>query len=147
MSNNPTSKVDALMMKYQKVDDDIMEGIERVLDEQNFTADHRDRYKELLVNQYKNLSYEVKDELIDGDNATVITSIEVVDYKKSISDLNFDSSIFTKETFDEEKLYRLEQATDKVTYTIEFTLTKNDNGEWNIDALTNEQIKKIQGMY
>ena len=64
-----------------------------------------------------------------------------------MNDLVFDSTIYTKETYDEEKLYRLEQAKDKVKYTLELTLTKDTNEEWTLDALTNEQLKKIQGMF
>ena len=147
MGNTPTSKVDELFMKYQRLDSDISNGIDSVLDEQNLTDDHRTRYRKLLENQYRNLSYNVKDEIIDGDNATVVTEIEVIDYRNSISDLTFDSTIFTKDSFDELKLDRLEQAKDKVTYTIELNLTKDDEGKWKLNALTNEQIKKIQGMY
>ena len=147
MSNTPTSKVEELFSKYQKLDDDIDNGISSVLDEQNLSISQKDRYRDILEKQYKNLTYQIKDETIDGTNATVITEIEVTDLKKSINDLVFDSNIYTKETFDEEKLNRLEQAKEKVKYTLEITLTKDSNDEWKLNALTNEQIKKIQGMY
>ncbi len=147
MANNPTSIVENLLMKYQKVDGDINEGIDNILLEQNLTEDHAKRYRSLLTNQYKNLAYEIKDETIDGNKAIVIVEIEVIDYKKAISDFTFDSSVYTKESYDEEKLNRLEGAKDKVTYTLELSLTKDSDGTWRIDALTNEQIKKIQGMY
>lgn len=147
MSNSPTSKVEDLFMKYQKVDEDIALGIDNVVDYQNLTESHKERYRKLLEDQYKNLSYEIKDELVDGDMATVLVEIEVIDYKRAISDLTFDSSIYTKESYDEEKLNRLENAKNKVKYTLEIKLTKDDDGNWKVDALTNEQIKKIQGMY
>ena len=147
MANTPTSKVENLFSKYQKVDDDIATGIENVLDEQNLTAPHKERYKKLLEKQYKNLSYEIKDELIDGDNATVLVEIEVMDYKKAVNDLVFDSSIYTKESYDEEKLNRLENNKDKVKYTLELKLSQDESNNWTLNALTNEQIKKIQGMY
>ena len=147
MSNTPTSITENLFMKYMALDKDISNAIESVIEEQNFTEEHKERYRNVLEKQYKNLSYEIKDEIIDGNKATVITEIEVIDYKQSISDLTFDSTIYTKESFDEEKLNRLENATNKVTYTLELTLTKDKDGNWNLDALTNEQIKKIQGMY
>lgn len=147
MSNSPTSKVEDLFMKYQKVDEDIALGIDNVIDYQNLTESHKERYRKLLEDQYKNLSYEIKDELVDGDMATVLVEIEVIDYKRAISDLTFDSSIYTKESYDEEKLNRLENAKNKVKYTLEIKLTKDDDGNWKVDALTNEQIKKIQGMY
>jgi len=147
MANTPTSKVEELFTKYQTLDTDINTGINSVLDEQNLSDSQKDRYRTILENQYRNLTYQIKEEIIDGDTATVVTEIEVTDLKKSINDLTFDSTIYTKETYDEEKLNRLEKAKDKVKYTLELTVTKNDNDEWELNALTNEEIKKIQGMY
>jgi hypothetical protein len=147
MGNSPTSLVESLLSKYQRLDNDIMDNIDTIIEEQNFTNEHKDRYKKILTDQYRNLSYEIKEEKIDGDNATVVTQIEVIDYRNAISDMTFDRSIYTKESFDEEKLTRLESAKDKVTYTIEFTLNKDKDGNWKLNALTNEQINKIQGMY
>ena len=147
MANTPTSIVESLFSKYQKMDDDINSGIDSILNEQNLTDMHKERYRKLLEKQYRNLSYEIKDETIDGDNATVVVEIEVIDYHNAISDLVFDSNIYNKESFDEEKLNRLESTNNKVTYTLELTLTKDTDGNWRLNALTNEQIKKIQGMY
>lgn len=147
MGNSPTSRVEELFTKYQKLDEDISMGIENVVNQQDLTKDHKERYRKLLERQYKNLSYEIKDELIDGDNATVLVEIEVVDYKKAISDLTFDSDNYTKESYDEEKLGRLEKTQDKVKYTLEVKVRKDNDGNWKVEALTPEQIKKIQGMY
>ena len=147
MANTPTSKVEDLFTKYQKLDADIDTGISSVLDEQNISDAQKERYREILEKQYKNLTYQIKEEIIDGDTATVNTEIEVTDYKRAINDLVFDSNIYTKETYDEEKLNRLEQATEKVKYTLELTLTKDEDGDWRLNALTNEELKKIQGMY
>ncbi len=147
MGNSPTSRVEDLFTKYQKLDEDISMGIDNVVNQQDLTKDHKERYRKLLERQYKNLSYEIKDELIDGDNATVLVEIEVVDYKKAISDLTFDSDNYTKESYDEEKLGRLEKTQDKVKYTLEVKVRKDNDGNWKVEALTPEQIKKIQGMY
>lgn len=147
MGNSPTSRVEDLFTKYQKLDEDISMGIDNVVNQQDLTKDHKERYRKLLERQYKNLSYEIKDELIDGDNATVLVEIEVVDYKKAISDLTFDSDNYTKESYDEEKLGRLEKTQDKVKYTLEVKVRKDDDANWKVEALTPEQIKKIQGMY
>ena len=54
---------------------------------------------------------------------------------------------YTKESYDEEKLGRLEKTQDKVKYTLEVKVRKDDDGNWKVEALTPEQIKKIQGMY
>ena len=49
--------------------------------------------------------------------------------------------------YDEEKLNRLEKAKDKVKYTLEIKLTKDNDDNWKVDSLTSEQTKKIQGMF
>lgn len=147
MGNSPTSKVEELLMKYQKVDKDIASGIDSVIQDQGLTDEHKDRYRKLLEKQYKNLSYEIKDEKIDGDKATVTVEIEVLDYKKAINELSFDSEKDTKESYDEKKLKLLEEVHDKVKYTIDIELTRDSDGNWKVNALSNDEIKKIQGMY
>ena len=114
MGNSPTSRVEDLFTKYQKLDEDISMGIDNVVNQQDLTKDHKERYRKLLERQYKNLSYEIKDELIDGDNATVLVEIEVVDYKKAISDLTFDSDNYTKESLEKELSYELVKATPSI---------------------------------
>ena len=147
MANTPTSKVEDLFSKYQQLDNEIDEEITQVLNEQNLTEAQRARYRKILEKQYRNLTYQIKEERIDGKTATVNVEIEVLDLKRAIDNLVFDSNIYTKETYDEEKLNRLESAKDKVKYTLELTVNKDDDGNWKLNALTNEEIKKIQGMY
>ena len=147
MANTPTSKVENLFTKYQKLDNDIDDGIEDVLNGSNLSDSQKDRYKKLLEKQYKNLTYQIKEETIDGNNATVKVEIEVTDFRKVLNELVYDPNIYTEETFNEEKITRLEQTKDKVKYTLELTLTKNETGEWILNNLSIDDIKKIQGMY
>ena len=60
MSNTPTSKVEDLFSKYQTLDNDIKSDINEVLKEQNLTDTQVERYKKLLEDQYRNLTYEIK---------------------------------------------------------------------------------------
>lgn len=147
LNNTPTSKVDELFNKYQMVDDDITLGITNVLDEQNYNETQRKRYRTLLENQYRNLSYEIKDEKVDGDEAIVTVEIEVLDYKKAISNLTYDSSTLSLEEYNNKKIDLLEDAKDKVIYTLEINLNKDNDGNWKVEALSNADLKKIQGMY
>ncbi len=147
LNNTPTSKVDELFNKYQMVDDDITLGITNVLDEQNYNETQRKRYRTLLENQYRNLSYEIKDEKVDGDEAIVTVEIEVLDYKKTISNLTYDSSTLSLEEYNNKKLDLLEDVKDKVLYTLEINLNKDNDGNWKVEALSNADLKKIQGMY
>jgi hypothetical protein len=44
------------------------------------------------------------------------------------------------------RIEQLNKSSDRVTYTIEFNLTKVDNN-WTIDNLTDEDLEKIHGTY
>ena len=101
--------------------------------------------------------FEIKDEVVDGDTATVTVEIEVTDYSKSLSDaedyLNNNKAEFNDENdeYDESlfttyRLDRLKESTDKVKYTLNIYLTKVDD-EWQIDDLSETDRMKINGMY
>lgn len=150
LSNSPTSLVEELLSKYQRFDSDIESGISNVLDDENLTSTQKERYKKLLENQYRNLSYEIKDERIDGEEATISTEIKVINYKKAINDTyNYyqGKNDYTLEQYNDTKLDNLEKEKEKVTYTIDFDVKKDKDGNWKISSLSNETIKKIQGMY
>ena len=150
LSNTPTSKVEDLLTKYQTLDKDIVDGINNILEEENFTSIQKDRYKKIIEKQYRNLSYEIKNERIDGDTATITTEIEVIDYKKIINNVNNKyqgNDNYTVEEYNNTKLDNLEKAKDKVKYTIDFEVKKDKDSNWYLTSLSNETIKKIQGMY
>lgn len=150
LGNTPTSKVEELMSKYQSLDKDIKNDMENVLNNYEMTEDQANRYKSLLESQYKNLSYNIKDEEIDGNIATVKTEIEVMDYRKVVDRVENEyagTDYYGTSSYIDYKLQELENATDKVTYTINFTCTKDDEGTWKVDNLSNLDIQKIQGMY
>lgn len=150
LSNSPTSKVEEFLNKYQTLDSDIKSGIDDILKEENLTDSQKERYRKVIEKQYRNLSYEIKNERIDGDTATITVEIEVMDYKKQVNDTNnYYQGIdnYTVEDYNNTKLDKLEKAKDKVKYTIDFEVKKDGNGNWKLSSLSNETIKKIQGMY
>ena len=148
LSNTPTSKVEELFSKYQKLDKDIEGEIDDLLASETLTEDQKDRYRKVIENQYKKLTYEIKDEKIDGDNAVVTTQIEVLDYRKAISELNTDDQTnFDVLEYNNQKLDKLEKVKEKVVYTLEINVVKDSKGNWKLSNLTSDDIKKIQGMY
>ena len=108
------------------------------------------------LRQYQDLTYEIKDETIDGDNATVTAQIEVYDYYKVNNEVNNyignnSNDFATDGVYDTNKglMYRigeLSKSKDRVIYTITLNLTKV-NDDWTIDNLTNEDLEKIHGTY
>lgn len=150
LGNTPTSKVEDLMMKYQKLDEDITTDINDVLEEETLTNAQKERYKNLLEKQYKNLSYKIINEEIDGDNAIVTIELEVIDYKKAKEKTEEEFKEieeYTVEEYNNKKLDNLENIKEKVVYTIELTLNKDKNSNWKLNALSNVEKKKLQGMY
>lgn len=96
------------------------------------------------------MTYEIKEEVIDGDEAQVTVAIEVVDYKKAIDEVeNEYTNIenYTIEEYNHAKINKLKDAKEKVTYTLDIDVIKNNEGEWGVASLTNVDKKKIQGMY
>ncbi len=150
LSNSPTSKVEDLLSKYQTLDRDIKKGIDDVVSEETLTGTQAERYRDLIEKQYKNLSYEVKDERYDGNSATITVEIEVLDYKKAINEVSssyHQKDNYTVEDYNNAKLSALEQVKEQVLYTIDFEVNKDSNGNWHLASLSNETIKKILGMY
>ena len=150
LSNTPTSKVEELLSKYQMLDNDIKIGIDNVLEEETLTLEQKERYKKIIEKQYKNLAYEIKNEEIDGEIATITTEIEVLDYKKITNAINSSyqgRDDYSIEEYNNAKIDALEKTKDKVTYTIKFEVIKDDDGNWKLMSLDNETIKKMQGMY
>ena len=64
-----------------------------------------------------------------------------------VSNLTYDSSTTSLEEYNNKKLDLLEKAKDKVVYTLDIDLSKDSDGKWKVNALSNANLKKIQGMY
>ena len=156
--NTPIKKVETFFQNYQTLSEDVVEQLNKVVnEEENFNADQRLAYKELMKKHYQDLTYEIKDEIIDGDTATVTTEIEVTDYSKVMMDADTyknehsdeftnDEGVYDASLFIDYRLKQLKDVKETVKYTIDFTLTKIDN-EWKLDTLTEEQENKLHGLY
>ena len=139
LNNNPTSKVEELLGKYQGLDKEINYDYNSLSNNNAMTKEQTKKYKELIKKQYRNMNYEIKEETIDGDSATITTEVEVLDYKKVLEE--------KKNSSHEEIINELNRTKNKTTYTIDFTVTKDEKGKWHIDPLTEEQRLKLLGAY
>lgn len=145
LSNNPNSKVEELLGKYQTLDSSINITPNLLSNSSNLDNDIEEEYKKAVETQYKNLSYELKDEKIDGDSATITTEIEVLDYKQILEK-------YQKDNYDEKEYHNnvireFKNVKEKTTYTIDFSLTKDKNGKWSVDPLTTDMENKLLGIY
>ena len=174
----PKQKVSEFLDKYKNQNEDIISQLEETIENDITNTDYRDRYKTLMTNQYKNMEYDIKEEIVEEDNAVVEVEVTVYDYASAIRNanqyLNDNPDEFAKKMeenaddetsednettgdatttndYDEDKfmdykITQMENVTDTVKYTIEFTLTKV-NGEWQLDELSNSDIEKLHGIY
>jgi len=130
----------------------ILNDLDSLITDTEYTLDQQDKYRELMKKHYQNLKYEIKEETINGDKATVTVEIEVVDYSKILSE-SPDESLYLDEEgnysadlFYDYQLGRMEEAKETVKYTITFYLTKVDD-EWALDNLSEDTKEKIHGIY
>lgn len=161
-SITPKDVVKDFLDKYKNQDNEVIDNLDDVIDEE-YKGEYKERYKTLMINQYKNLDYKITDEVVDGNSAIVSVDITVYDYSNAIKDSNTYLSEheeeFYKDTnendtkkeidnnkFLEYKLDLLEKVTDKKTYSIDFSLNK-ENDKWKLDSLSDTDIEKIHGIY
>ncbi len=153
MMNTPTKKVEEFLNKYQIQNNEIVSQLNISLqNENNLNESQREKYKSIMLKQYKDLTYTIKEETIDGNNATVTVEIEVYDYNKSLNDseeyyIN-NSNDFNGDIskFMDYKLDMLDNTTDRIKYTLNLTLTKNDK-TWELNNITESDRLKIHGLY
>lgn len=156
--DTPTKKIENFFSNYQTLNSDVIKQLDEVVSNKtDFTEEQKKEYKELMKNHYKNIKYEIKDEIIDGDNATVTVEIEVIDYSKVMTDadaylesnpneFNNEEGVYDVSLFTKYRLEKLKEVKDKVKYTLDLTLTKV-NDEWALDTLSDTDESKIHGMY
>lgn len=158
LMNNPTKKVELLLSKYQKNDTDVINQLDdTLLNDTVLNDSEKSVYKDLLKKQYSDMIYKIKDESIDGNTSVVEVEIEVYDYNKAITESEDylvshqeefadENNIISTEKYNDYKLNAMKNMKDRITYTINFTLSKIDE-EWMVDDLTDVERQKIHGLY
>lgn len=158
LMGGPKKATEKFLNKYRNNDTVVVNELNDYLSTQDLDDEELEDYREIYLRQYSNLDYEIKDEEIDGDKAKVKVQIAVFDYYKTnkaagdyftanqadFVDPDGDVDFGKYFTY---KMKKLLDTTDKVEYTLELNLTKNENGEWEIDPLTAEQLTKLHGTY
>ncbi len=157
MMNTPTRRVEEYLGKYQILDSSVLTELDTVVDNSDYSEEYKEEYKELMIKQYQNLSYKIKNEQTNGDTASVIVELEVFDYNNALSEaedyIEDHSGEFTsddKETREEKidhyKINAMKETTDKASYTITFSLVK-DNKKWVLEEIKDSDLEKIHGLY
>lgn len=158
LSNTPTKRVEDFLKKYQTLDSQVINDLDNVI-EDNFslTNEQADKYKDIMKKHYQNMTYEIKDDVIDGDNARVTVEITVTNFSKTLKEvesyMNNNLSEFNDELgnysiikYNDYRLEKLKETKDKIKYTIYLNLTKV-NDIWTIDKIDQITYDKINGIH
>ena len=86
MMNTPTRRVEEYLGKYQILDSTVLTELDNVVDNSDYSDEYKEEYKELMIKQYQNLSYKIKNEQTNGDTASVIVELEVFDYNNALEE-------------------------------------------------------------
>ena len=136
MMNTPTKRVEELLYKYQTFNKQIEEELKTSLTNTTMTKEENDLYIKAMKRQFNNLTYEIKEELIDGNVAVVKTEVKVYNFANA---LNSDKTTI-------QKINTLLKETKKKTYQLTINLSNVDD-IWVIDGLSEEVKLKLQGLY
>lgn len=146
IANTPTSKVEDYLGRYQRLDKSISLSYTQLAGSNDVNKDDRERYQKLVEKQFRNLSYEVKEEVIDGDVSYVTVQVKVCNYGDILDKYN----VTTYEDVDEyhdKVIKELEKQKEKIVYTITFELELNKKDEWKVSEPSLEDKDKLLGIY
>lgn len=158
MEDTPSKAVEEFLGKYQGMDQTVLTQLDDIVEsEATLNDDQKKEYKSLMEKQYQNLSYKIKDENVDGDNATVDVEVEVFDYATALDkaqeyyDNNNDEFLDDEGNLDDSKYmdYRIKEmnnVADKKKEEITFNLEKED-GKWKVQNLSEIDLQRIHGLY
>ncbi len=156
LNNTPTKRVEELLNKYQTLDEELLNDLHYSIESNELNDEQKSIYRSIMRKQYQDLTYIIKSEEIDGDNANVRVEIEVYDYNKSNKESEnyymfhqdefMVEGIVDKEKYIDYKLSLMKDNNERVKYTLDLTLTKK-NKKWVLDDLSDIDREKIHGIY
>ncbi len=146
------------LSKFKNLDEDISKELDEYVDKQDLIKEHKEKYKNILKRQYKDMKYEIIDEKYDGDKAIVRVKIEVYDLYKAQEDsekylmahqreFQDEMGIYDANKYLDYKLDKMSKQEETVEYTIEVRLKKKENDTWVVTQLNEEDLEKIHGIY
>ncbi len=157
LTNTPTSSVQRYLNNYISLSDDVLMDLETTISSEDLSNNNREIYKNVLLKQYKDMKYEIKDESIKDNKAEVLVKITVYDlfmtevessnylnnHPDEFNDVNLE---FDKDLFNTYRINQMLKTNNRVDYEILFKLNKVD-GEWIILELDRDDLEKLHGLY
>ena len=156
--NTPTSKVSNFFSKYQTLNKSIIDELNLAIKKDKKKSNfEKEIYKQLLIKQYQNIEYKIKNEEVKNKDAYVDVEIEVYDYEKEnyyskkyflsnlkLFNIKANENIEENKKYKNYKLLKLKKTKKRKKYNITLHLKKYNN-IWKMLNLTKEDLKKIHG--
>lgn len=157
MADTPSNAVKEYLNRYRDNDTVVVNELNEYLNTEDMDDDTKEEYRKVYLRQYSNLKYDIKDETVNGDEATVEVQITVFDYYKTNSLSGDYYTANSQEFLDDNgdldltkyvsyKIDRLVETTDTVDYTLTINLAKVD-GDWEVQPLSLDDLNKLHGTY
>ena len=156
MMDTPTKEVEEFLTKYQALSDDVLTDLELSAESENLSSTNKVTYMDVMKRGYQNLKYEVVNEQVNGDEATVTVKVTVYDLHKAMKESNdylLDNStefetdgVYDQNKFREYELNEMLKTKYVVDYTIDFFLKKVDDEKETLTT-SEEHIKQINAVY
>ena len=159
-SKNKTANV--VVIEYlndiKNVGSNIKGEIDDALDKNDdFIKEHKTKYREILIRQYKNLKYDILKEEYDNNGAIITVNINVFDLnraedealeylKDNLNDFYDETSKFDNNKYLSYKLDLMKKTNYRIDYEIVFYL-KKQNKKWIMEQPTESDLEKISGTY
>lgn len=153
----PEEAVETLFERYRNKDDNVLTQLKETIENEAMTDENKTKYQNLMEKQYDQFAYVIKDTDVQDDTATATVEITVLDYKSAVdkaeeelekepNKFNDEEGNYSEDKYTARKIELMEEVNDTKTETIELSL-KKDAGMWKVNDLTNDDIKKLHGLY
>ena len=130
--------------KYRNFTAEIEESLMKDLESVNWTKEQKEKYILLMKKQFVNLKYKIKEEIYNGEEATVLVDITVYNYHNSKREALKEQD--ESQNYIDKVLEKMNNETHTIKYTLVFK-TNYKEGVWVLEQPSEETLKKIEGVY
>lgn len=149
--------VEEYLDNYKNLNANVLSDMKEIIDKENLSNENATVYEEIFKKQYSDLTYDIKNEEYNGDEAVITVQINVYDLYKAQKETTDYLANHNEEFLDESghydsakyityKLQKMKETTEKVDYTIDFYVVNTNDG-WVVSSLSNSDLEKIHGIY
>jgi len=153
----PKSTVENYLKKYRNLDSEVLVDLEELVAMEDLTEEQKDKYRDILKKQYKDIKYEIVEEEYDEDKSYVTVKISVYDLYKAENDASLylsqnetefynDQNEYDNDLFIDYKLKKMQNMNDLIEHTVVFTVIKEDD-KYVVEQPTDDMLEKIHGIY